>query len=180
MHFDQDPASTETYSVNGVNYTTYTTFRSPITPEECPDSVSGRLFPEASEESAETPTTPTNEGYRESGPEPHIPEPDYDMSDVDNQSYSGSESGSWRDTTATLRRNMRNTTERDRKKKKTVSFIMNEELANIIHSSGTMTKKDSILKDPSRERENGDDGKGRWRSTKRSPTKCEPIQNEKS
>ena len=171
----QDPAaSTETYSVNGVNYTTYTTFRSPITPEECPDSVSGRLFPEASEESAETPTTPTNEGYRESGPEPHIPEPDYDMSDVDNQSYSGSESGSWRDTTATLRRNMRNTTERDRKKKKTVSFIMNEELANIIHSSGTMTKKDSILKDPSRERENGDDGKGRWRSTKRSPTKVSP------
>ena len=164
----EDPASTETYSVNGVNYTTYTTFRSPITPEECPDSVSTRLFPDSQEESAETPTTPTNEGYRES--EPHIPEPDYDMSDLDNNSYSGSESGSWRDSTATLRRNMRNN-DRDRKKKKTVSFIMNEELANIIHSSGTMTKKDSILKDPSRDRENLDDGKGRWRSTKRSPTK---------
>ena len=167
----EDPASTETYSVNGVNYTTYTTFRSPITPEECPDSVSGRLFPEAPEETAETPTTPTNEGYREC--EPHIPEPDYDMSDADNNSYSGSESGSWRDSTATLRRNMRNN-DRDRKKKKTVSFIMNEELANIIHSSGTMTKKDSILKDPSRDRENLDDGKGRWRSTKRSPTKVSP------
>ena len=37
----QDPEPTETYSVNGVNYTTYTTFRSPITPEEC-DSVSNR------------------------------------------------------------------------------------------------------------------------------------------
>ena len=100
------------------------------------------------------------------------------MSDVDNvdqgdnQSYSGSESGSWRDTTATLRRNARNTT--DRKKKKTVSFIMNEELANIIHSSGTMTKKDSILKDPTREREHFEDGKGRGRPTKRSPTKVPP------
>ena len=170
----QDPAaSTETYSVNGVSYTTYTTFRSPITPEECPGSVSSRLFPDSAQESAETPTTPTNESVR-GGAEPHIPEPDYDMSDADNQSYSGSESGSWRDATATLRRKMRNTKERDRKKKKTVSFIMNEELANIIHSSGTMTKKDSILKDPSRERENADDGKGRWRSAKRSPTKVSP------
>jgi hypothetical protein len=26
------PAALETYSVNGVNYTTYTTFRSPMTP----------------------------------------------------------------------------------------------------------------------------------------------------
>ena len=67
-----------------------------------------RFFSESHEEAAETPTTPTNEGAG-----PHIPEPDYDMSDVDNvdqgdnQSYSGSESGSWRDTTATLRRNAR-------------------------------------------------------------------------
>merc|ERR1719312_552597 len=174
----EEPETTETYSVNGVNYTTYTTFRSPITPEEC-DSVSNRFFSESHEDAAETPTTPTNEGYRDATEtEPHIPEPDYDTSDVDNvdngdkQSYSGSESGSWRDTTATLRRNARNTT--DRKKKKTVSFIMNEELANIIHSSGTMTKKDSILKDPSRERENSDEQRGRWRSTKRSPTKVSP------
>ena len=136
-----------------------------------------RFFSEAHDDAAETPTTPTNEGYRdtETETEPHIPEPDYDMSDVDNgdnHSYSGSESGSWRDATATLRRNSRNTT--DRKKKKTVSFIMNEELANIIHSSGTMTKRDSILKDPSRDRE--DDGKGRSssKSSKRSPTKVAP------
>ena len=27
----------ETYSINGVNYTTYTTFRSPLTPDEIPD-----------------------------------------------------------------------------------------------------------------------------------------------
>ena len=29
--------SKETYSINGVNYTTYTTFRSPLTPDEIPD-----------------------------------------------------------------------------------------------------------------------------------------------
>merc|ERR1719219_2064082 len=167
----EEPETTETYSVNGVNYTTYTTFRSPITPDEC-ESVSNS---ENLDDSAETPTTPTNEGHfnqdhNNHESTPHIPEPDYDVSDVDNQSYSGSES-SWRDT-ATLRRNQRN--ERDRKKKKTVSFIMNEELANIIHSSGTMTKRDSILKDPSKDKENLDDGKGRWRSTKRSPTKVSP------
>merc|ERR1719158_2092450 len=171
---EQEPEPTETYSVNGVNYTTYTTFRSPITPDDCPESVSTRLFSENLDESAETPTTPTNEpGYlagEDHEDTPHIPEPDYDVSDVDNQSYSGSES-SWRDT-ATLRRNQRN--ERDRKKKKTVSFIMNEELANIIHSSGTMTKRDSILKDPSKEKENSDEQRGRWRSTKRSPTKVSP------
>ena len=103
---------------------------------------------------------------------PHIPEPDYDVSDVDNNSYSGSES-SWKDT-ATLRRNQRN--ERERKKKKTVSFIMNEELANIIHSSGTMTKKDSILKDPSREKDPVEEPRGRWRTAKRgSPTKVAPV-----
>ena len=131
------------------------------------------MFPE--DDSAETPTTPTN-----GGPDiPHIPEPDYDMSDLetnnengDTQSFSGSETGSWRDATATLRRNSKNTTER--KKKKTVSFIMNEELANIIHSSGTMTKRDSILKDSTRERENADDLKSRGRTNKRSPTKVAP------
>ena len=46
--------------------------------------------------------------------------------------------------TATLRRNQQQ--RQDRKKKKTVSFIMNQDIANIIHSSGTMTKKESILK----------------------------------
>merc|ERR1719158_2267552 len=171
---EQEPEPTETYSVNGVNYTTYTTFRSPITPDDCPESVSTRLFSENLDESAETPTTPTNEpgfqGGEASEDTPHIPEPDYDVSDVDNNSYSGSES-SWRDT-ATLRRNQRN--ERERKKKKTVSFIMNEELANIIHSSGTMTKKDSILKDPSREKEPVEEPRGRWRTPKRSPTKVAP------
>ena len=39
----QESEPTETYSVNGVNYTTYTTFRSPITPDDCPESVSTRL-----------------------------------------------------------------------------------------------------------------------------------------
>ena len=51
---------------------------------------------------------------------------------------------------------------------------MNEELANIIHSSGTMTKKDSILKDPSREKEPVEEPRGRWRTQKRSPTKVPP------
>ena len=95
---------------------------------------------------------------------PHIPEPDYDISDAENGSYSGSDS-SWRNgggsggmapsedpigtrgrepSTATLRRNQQQ--RQDRKKKKTVSFIMNQDIANIIHSSGTMTKKESILK----------------------------------
>ena len=39
-------ANVETYNINGVNYTTYTTFRSPITPEECdvPGSLSSRTF----------------------------------------------------------------------------------------------------------------------------------------
>merc|ERR1719158_126979 len=177
---EQEPEPTETYSVNGVNYTTYTTFRSPITPDDCPESVSTRLFSENLDESAETPTTPTNEpgfqGGEASEETPHIPEPDYDVSDVDNNSYSGSES-SWKDT-ATLRRNQRN--ERERKKKKTVSFIMNEELANIIHSSGTMTKRDSILKEPSRERDTGQQGGHgeRWRPTRRSPTKVPPPQAE--
>ena len=133
----QDAA--ETYSVAGVNYTTYTTFRSPITPDQC-DSVSSKQFPSEGEGGGETPTTPTNT--------PHIPEPDYDLryftsgqhvfiflhciycSDGEKESCSGSES-SWREAGgATLRRNQR----LERKKKKTVSFIMNEELANIIHS----------------------------------------------
>ena len=51
------------------------------------------------ESCAETPTTPTNELLTGGEPgTPHIPEPDYDVSD----SCSGSESG-WRDT-ATLRK----------------------------------------------------------------------------
>ena len=32
-----DSNNLETYSINGVNYTTYTTFRSPLTPDEIPD-----------------------------------------------------------------------------------------------------------------------------------------------
>ena len=117
----------------------------------------------------ETPTTPTNEGYRDNGDgEPHIPEPDYDLSDQDNDHniYSNGDSNG---STATLRRrgrSVRSNTDTERKKKKTVSFIMNEELANIIHSSGTMTKRDSILKDPSRERD-----ESKSRPAKRSPSK---------
>ena len=106
------------------------------------------------------PTTGNNNGVGV----PHIPEPDYDISDAENGSYSGSDS-SWRNgggsggmapsedpigtrgrepSTATLRRNQQQ--RQDRKKKKSVSFIMNQDIANIIHSSGTMTKKESILK----------------------------------
>ena len=124
----------------------------------------------------ETPTTPTNEGYRDTGDvEPHIPEPDYDMSDVDtgeateNHHNDGNNGG-----TATLRRrgrSVRGANDMERKKKKTVSFIMNEELANIIHSSGTMTKRDSILKDPSRERDTSERSS---RPAKRSPSKVTP------
>jgi hypothetical protein len=34
----QDPiTAAETYSVNGVAYTTYTTFRSPLTPDDNPE-----------------------------------------------------------------------------------------------------------------------------------------------
>jgi hypothetical protein len=33
----QDPIAAETYSVNGVAYTTYTTFRSPLTPDDNPE-----------------------------------------------------------------------------------------------------------------------------------------------
>jgi len=151
--YAETPASSETYSVNGINYTTYTTFRSPITPDEC-DSVSNRLFIETVASAIpETPTTPTNLRHfqvrsksstsRENTP--HIPDPDYDLSDND-MSLSGSDS-------STLRRNNNLWLERERKKKKTVSFIMDEELANIVHSTGTMTKKDSILKDRSKEKE---------------------------
>lgn len=53
---------TETYSVNGVNYTTYTTFRSPITPDEvdAPSFSNRAMFPDGSSH------------------HPVIPEPDYD------------------------------------------------------------------------------------------------------
>ena len=46
----------ETYSVAGVNYTTYTTFRSPITPDQC-DSVSSKQFPSEGEGGGETSRT---------------------------------------------------------------------------------------------------------------------------
>ena len=116
------PASTaiETYTVNGVNYTTYTTFRSPITPDEVDaPSFSNRQF--------ETPV---------------IPEPDYDMSEVEyrQQYHDGSRRGS-----------RSNGTTLERKKKKTVSFVINEEVAAKLQA-GKTRRQESILKDPNRDR----------------------------
>ncbi|XP_023341633.1 SH3 and multiple ankyrin repeat domains protein 3 [Eurytemora carolleeae] len=190
----------ERYKVNGVNYTTYTTFRSPLTPdtdtrfddeEDSSRTPTNELTPEEDQETTYSgypgPEPPYQEYPGPGTPEPypgvypggvpHIPEPDYDISDLENcenGSYSGSDS-SWRQDqeqfrdTATLRRNQRN----ERKKKKTVSFIMNQDIANIIHSSGTMTKKDSILKDTKHHVDVGEEP-GCWRPTRRSPTKSVP------
>ena len=88
------------------------------------------------DDTVETPTTPTNEGYRDNGDaEPHIPEPDYDMSDQDNDNNIYSNGGDNNGGTATLRRrgrSVRSNTDTERKKKKTVSFIMNEKEESIL------------------------------------------------
>ena len=154
-------ANSETYNINGVNYTTYTTFRSPITPDECdvPGSLSSRTFvgidPDLTPTASEPERFQLNEGH------PVIPEPDYDMSDSDyggsssngNNYYCGSDvyNNSYRSNSA--REGMgSNGTTLERKKKKTVSFVINEEVAAKLQA-GRTTRQDSILKDPSRERE---------------------------
>ena len=151
----------ETYNINGVNYTTYTTFRSPITPDECdvPGSLSSRTFA-----GIDPDLTPTSDAMRyqiNDGHQPVIPEPDYDMSDSDyggsssngNNYYCGSDvynsgyhNNSGREGYAS------NGTTLERKKKKTVSFVINEEVAAKLQA-GRTTRQDSILKDPARERE---------------------------
>merc|ERR1712038_1214229 len=142
----------------GVNYTTYTTFRSPITPDECdvPGSLSSRTFA-----GIDPDLTPTSDSMRYDGHQPVIPEPDYDMSDSDyggsssngNNYYCGSDvynngyhSNGGREGYAS------NGTTLERKKKKTVSFVINEEVAAKLQA-GRTTRQDSILKDPARERE---------------------------
>ena len=151
-------SNAETYNINGVNYTTYTTFRSPITPEECdvPGSLSSRTF--AGVDPDLTPTALDPERFSINGAHPVIPEPDYDMSDSDyggsssngNNYYCGSDiySNGFRSSNGTGS----NGTTLERKKKKTVSFVINEEVAAKLQA-GRTTRQDSILKDPSRERE---------------------------
>lgn len=121
-----DDNNQETYSINGVSYTTYTTFRSPITPDEYPGDfgVSAKQF------------DPDLQGQPSGDAEPHIPEPDYDLSDSENGPHSSSRRGS-------------STTVERQKKKKSVSFVMNEEMAAKLQA-GKMTRQESILKDPSR------------------------------
>ncbi len=116
---DSSAASSETYSVNGVSYTTYTTFRSPITPDEVPEAV---IIP---------PFDPSNHST-----EPSIPEPDYDLTDED-------------DAAEACERASKKTLG---KKKKSVSFAMNEEDAARLQASSKTKKPESILKDSSREK----------------------------
>ncbi|XP_059079130.1 uncharacterized protein LOC131877469 [Tigriopus californicus] len=114
----------ETYAVNGSTYTTYTTFRSPITPDEMPESYSTRVFqPE--------PLTP-NAAIMEHT-EPHIPEPDYDLSDTECNT-------------------IRKATTMERKKKKSVSFALDDEQAAVLQAAVKSARVESILKDGSRDR----------------------------
>jgi hypothetical protein len=112
----QDLAN-ESYVVNGVNYTTYTTFRSPLTPDGDDEDVEENGFdPDL------TPTVSV-----ENFGEPLIPEPDYDLSDPEYAQMME---------------------QRAKKKKKSVSFVMNEEMAAKLQA-GKTTRQDSILKDRS-------------------------------
>ena len=152
----------ETYNINGVSYTTYTTFRSPITPDECdvPGSLSSRTF--AGIDPDLTPTASEPERFAMTEGQPVIPEPDYDLSDSDyggsssngNNYYSGSDVYNSTGYHANGVRNGMgsNGTTLERKKKKTVSFVINEEVAAKLQA-GRTTRQDSILKDPARERE---------------------------
>jgi hypothetical protein len=67
------PTPVETYSINGVNYTTYTTFRSPMTPEDAPPGIE-----DPDRDADPEDLTPTAERLLGG---PVIPEPDYDQSD---------------------------------------------------------------------------------------------------
>ncbi len=128
-------AGKETYSVNGVSYTTYTTFRSPITPDEVPESasVSGRRLSFDGGDQL----TPTNNEEQQSSLLPDIPEPDYDVSDAEGERE--------------MRRRATAT------KKKSVTFVMNEEEAAAVAAAAAAAgangrngkKPESILKDPS-------------------------------
>ena len=118
-------------------------YRSPITPDEVPEGfpgVSGRQM-------FDPDLTPTNTADEKEGGSgrPHIPEPDYDLSD--------NEEGSCR---AGRRRSSTTTMER---KKKSVTFVTSEE---VVGEKGSGKKgqqqqqakqPESILKDTSRERE---------------------------
>lgn len=97
----------ETYSINGVNYTTYTTFRSPITPDEIPEKQ-----------------------FEAVKNEPEIPEPDYDLSDAEIRAIKSND--------------------RFQKKKKSVSFVMDDEEIGTNKVQKKTKKPESILKDPSR------------------------------
>ena len=152
----------ETYNINGVNYTTYTTFRSPITPDECdvPGSLSSRTFTGIDPDL--TPTAPPElERFALNESHPIIPEPDYDMSDSDyggsssngNNYYCGSDVYNNGYGNSNIRESVgSNGTTLERKKKKTVSFVINEEVAAKLQA-GRTTRQDSILKDPTREKE---------------------------
>merc|ERR1712223_156609 len=105
--------------------------------------------------------TPTSDSMRYEGHQPVIPEPDYDMSDSDyggsssngNNYYCGSDvyNNSYHSNGGREGYSSNGTT-LERKKKKTVSFVINEEVAAKLQA-GRTTRQDSILKDPARERE---------------------------
>lgn len=114
----------ETYAVNGSTYTTYTTFRSPITPDEMPESYSARGF---QPEQLSPTTVPVVDV------EPHIPEPDYDLSDTECNT-------------------IRKATTMERKKKKSVSFALDDEQAAVLQAAVKSARVESILKDGSRDR----------------------------
>ena len=136
------PTPVETYSINGVNYTTYTTFRSPMTPDDPPPGLDERDHDHED-------LTPTAERLLEG---PVIPEPDYDQSD---QEYNGSDcSGSQYNgfRSSSVEETPSRTLEK--KKKKSVSFVMNEEVAAKLQQQRNSAKKqESILKDPHRDRD---------------------------
>jgi len=71
--------------VNGVNYTTYTTFRSPITSDEC-EPVSNSYVGDTSTTTIDPAQKTTTNDHL-----PLIPDPDYDVSD--NDIDSGQEEG---------------------------------------------------------------------------------------
>ena len=136
----------ETYSINGVNYTTYTTFRSPLTPEAAEsDMMATSLPPNISEQ------------------QPPIPEPDYDdhFDGGMYTSYNGMSRSvnypqqQYQQQQQPPRPQMMSKT-LERKKKKSVSFLVNDDIllgtrsAPSVNTSsplrGNGVKPESILK----------------------------------
>ena len=157
---DQTCAYTETYSVNGVSYTTYTTFRSPITPDEVDaPSFSGRGLFGGGQELVSS--------CGGADDQPVIPEPDYDDRGAPPHNHQQQPLPPPLQPPPEIRMGSK-TLERS-KKKKSVSFVDEVGMASVKPSSINKVSRatthlsshqphhhgsqDSILKDPSRQQQ---------------------------